>query len=227
VVLPVIHVLSSAQADTNIQIAIAAGALGVFLINHDFSWKDLIPIVRDMKKKYPNLWIGVNFLGLPSAKMFQIIKENDLNVQGVWSDNAEIDESKPVDVQPLATKIQIAKQSYGFEGLYFGGTCFKYQRQVNDIKTAASIASHFMDVITTSGPGTGHAADTEKIRLMREGCQGHPLAIASGVTPENVKDFLSFVDVIIVATGISSDFNHLNLNKAKKLIYLVQNPQAR
>ena len=46
-VLPVIHVLDAEQACRNAGIAIAAGAAGVFLINHDFSVERFLPIVRE------------------------------------------------------------------------------------------------------------------------------------------------------------------------------------
>ena len=114
------------------------------------------------------------------------------------------------------------RETNGFTGLYFGGTCFKYQRQVDDVKTAANVATHFMDVVTTSGPGTGLAATPEKVTLMKEGCGEAPLAIASGVTPENVAGFLPFVDCIIVATGISQNFNNLSVAKTKKLMEVVR-----
>ena len=42
--------------------------------------------------------------------------------------------------------------------LYFGGVAFKYQRPVDDLAEATTKASRFIDVVTTSGAGTGHAA---------------------------------------------------------------------
>ena len=44
VILPVIHVLDTAQTKRNIQTAIGEGAQG-FLINHDFSFEDFLPIL--------------------------------------------------------------------------------------------------------------------------------------------------------------------------------------
>ena len=55
---------------------------------------------------------------------------------------------------------------------------------------AARNAMPYMDVVTTSGPGTGKAAAPEKIRTIRQAIGDKPLAIASGVTPENVPDYL-------------------------------------
>ena len=80
---------------------------------------------------------------------------------------------------------------------------FKKQREVKSdhYKLSAQIATHFMDVVCTSGVKTGSAADIEKIRTFRSGCGDKVLALASGVTPENVTDYIPYVDCILVATG--------------------------
>ena len=80
---------------------------------------------------------------------------------------------------------------------------FKKQREVESdhYKLSAQIATHFMDVVCTSGVKTGSAADIEKIRAFRSGCGDKVLALASGVTPENVTDYIPYVDCILVATG--------------------------
>ena len=67
----------------------------MWLINHDFSYRELVPIVKQATEAHPNFWIGVNFLGLSAGHMFRVIKENDLKVGGVWCDSAEINEMKP------------------------------------------------------------------------------------------------------------------------------------
>ena len=56
-----------------------------------------------------------------------------------------------------------------------------------------------MDVITSSGPGTGYAATVEKAKALRSGAGDHPLALASGVSPENVAGFLPYVDAYYIS----------------------------
>ena len=51
VVLPVIHVLDTAQTDENIRILIGEGAAGCFLINHDFPMEPFLPILREIRIK--------------------------------------------------------------------------------------------------------------------------------------------------------------------------------
>ena len=80
------------------------------------------------------------------------------------------------------------------------------QRSVaaSDVGVAASLASHFMDVITTSGDATGVAANLHKIKAMRASCGNAAMAIASGITPANASKYIPYVDCFLVATGISA-----------------------
>ena len=41
---------------------------------------------------------------------------------------------------------------------------------------------------------------------MAQGCGETALGIASGIDPDNVGEFCEYVDVFLVATGISADF---------------------
>jgi predicted TIM-barrel enzyme len=79
-----------------------------------------------------------------------------------------------------------------------------------------------MDVVTTSGKGTGWAADIKKIQKMKQAMGDFPLAIASGVTPENVTTYLPVADCFLVATGISRNFYEFDLAKTRQLINVVR-----
>lgn len=65
---------------------------------------------------------------------------------------------------------------------YFGGVAFKCQRIVEPqmLGKAAKIATNYMDVITTSGPGIGHEPDLKKIRIMKEAIGDFPLPSIAG-----------------------------------------------
>ena len=95
VVTPVIHVLDRAQAERNIAITVEAGAAGVFLINHDFSMDHLLPILRDLRARWPDLWLGVNFLAVTGRDAFPILGQLQAEgypVNAYWADDARIDE---------------------------------------------------------------------------------------------------------------------------------------
>jgi predicted TIM-barrel enzyme len=215
--LAVIHVESAEQARRNTAIAVRAGADGVFLINHGIRWDELLAIHERVAEEFPDLWIGVNLLDLAPDEVFVRIGNR---VSGVWVDNACIDERH--DAQPNADAIRTAQRKSGWTGLYFGGVAFKYQRHVDDLAAACRIASRYMDVVTTSGPGTGRAAAVEKIAAMKAALGEHPLAIASGITPDNVGDYLPFADCFLVATGISKSFDELDEDLVKALVAKVR-----
>ena len=84
------------------------------------------------------------------------------------------------------------------------GVAFKKQREVSPIhyKLSAEIATGFMDIVCTSGTKTGSAPDVEKIKQFREGCgREKVLAVASGITPDNITEFIPYLDCVLVATG--------------------------
>jgi uncharacterized protein len=217
VVLPVIHVESLDQALRNLEIAQNAGADGAFLINHEISSRDLLGIHTSAHERFSDFWMGVNCLDLAPEDVFQAAS-ND--VRGVWADNAMIDED--AFEQPEATRVLTARRSRGSNSLYFGGVAFKYQRQVSDLSRAATLSRDYMDVVTTSGPGTGQPAHIEKIRVMKEALGEFPLAIASGITPDNVGHYLPHADCFLVATGISKSFEELDAELARRLIDAVR-----
>lgn len=110
----------------------------------------------------------------------------------------------------------------GWQGLYFGGVAFKYQRAVGDLATAARLATHYMDVVTTSGAGTGTAASAGKIQTLKSAIGSFPLAIASGVSPENVHHYLDTADCFLVASAISTTWTELDPERVESLVLRVR-----
>ena len=218
VVLPIVHVTNHDQAGRNVQIARDAGTNGAFLISHgSVADAELFDIYLRIAEENAGFWLGVNCLGWGSEEFFTRARDR---VAGVWIDDALIDESRPE--QPTAARFLEVQQSVGWRGLYFGGVAFKYQRPVRNLANASRNAVPFMDVVTTSGPGTGKAAAPEKIRTIRQAIGDKPLAIASGVTPENVPDYLPWADCFLVATGISYTFDELDPDRVRDLVQVVR-----
>ncbi len=211
--LPVIHAESADQVYRNVEIVAQAGCAGVFLVNHTINWRVLLALASHVRSRFPKLWLGVNCLDLEPEQVFERV---DGNVGGIWVDNAEVDEQQAG--QPAAERIAAARERSGWHGLYFGGVAFKYQREVTDLATAAATATHYMDVVTTSGPGTGQSASPKKIAALRGGLGDYPLAIASGITPENVTDYLGLANCFLVASSISRSFTELNPARLNELL---------
>jgi uncharacterized protein len=218
VVTPVIHVQDLGQAIANIGHAVRLGAPGVFLINHDFPVEPFLPILRAVRAECPNLWLGVNFLAQPGRVAFPILgrlQTEGCQIDAYWADDACMDERQ--STQTEAESIAAIRAASGWQGLYFGGVCFKKQRPVEPAlnEYSARLALPFMDVVTTSGVATGQATDLAKITDFRRGLDAAPLAIASGVTPENAHHYAADVDCFLVATGINRPGDFYNIDPAR------------
>jgi uncharacterized protein len=218
VVTPVIHVLDRAQTLRNAAHAVRLGAPGIFLINHDFSVADFLPILRAVRADCPDLWIGVNFLAQSGRVAFPILGQlaaDNCGIDAYWADDACMDER--VTTQSEAEAIAATRAASGWHGLYFGGVAFKKQRPVDagQHEHSARIARPFMDVVTTSGVATGQATDLTKIKDFRRGLGAAPMAIASGITPDNAADYAADVDCFLVATGISPPGDFYNIDPAR------------
>ena len=217
VILPVIHVLDDARTAANIDHIIDAGLKGCFLINHDFGIDAFLPVLEAIRGRYPDFWIGVNFLAVTGLKAFPILADLDargVRIDAYWADDARIDESAVT--QEEADNITATRADCGWKGLYFGGTAFKKQRPVDpkDYASAARIAGNHMDVVTTSGIATGQSADLGKLETFREALPDRPIALASGITPDNAGDY-AMVDCLMVATGINFEGDFYNIDPAR------------
>jgi predicted TIM-barrel enzyme len=217
IILPVIHVLDHQQTASNIDKLIDAGIKGCFLINHDFDVETFLPIIRSIRRSYPDFWIGLNFLAVTGLVAFPILaalEQDDCRVDAYWADDARIDER--VDAQAEAAAIARTRHDSDWTGLYFGGTAFKKQRPVKpeDYAVSATIAGQYMDVVTTSGIATGNAADVSKLAVFRAALPDTPIALASGITPENAADYAT-IDCFLVATGINIKDDFYNIDPAR------------
>ena len=233
-VLPVIHVIDAAQAERNVRVLIGEGAAGCFLINHDFGVDRFLPIIAHVRRKFPALWMGVNFLAVTGKDAFPVLgklQRDGVLVDGYWADDARIDERRAADEQTEARDIAVARAASGWNGLYTGGTCFKKQRDVaaEHYEYSASLATTFMDAVCTSGMATGQAADKGKIDIFRRGIGDHAMTLASGITPENAHQYMNQVDGFMVATGVNidGDFYNLSASKLARLIRLTREHGAR
>ena len=118
VILPVIHVLDDARTAANIDHIIDAGLKGCFLINHDFGIDAFLPVLEAIRGRYPDFWIGVNFLAVTGLKAFPVLADlgsRGLRIDAYWADDARIDESAVI--QEEAGTIAATRAACGWEGL--------------------------------------------------------------------------------------------------------------
>lgn len=186
-IIPVIHIINEEQVSINIDICIECGIKKVFLINHAVSIQYLFNCSKNVRNKYPNLWIGINMLG---TSVEEKIGYDLKGINGLWCDETLTKEQYVLLKEPSLT--------------IFGGLAFKYQPQPSDLESACKMAEITTDVATTSGAGTGKPANINKIKDIRKYLGEHPMAIASGVSVDNILDYKGIADYLLVATSITS-----------------------
>lgn len=228
VLLPVIHYLGHGLAMQSIDASVRAGADGVLLINQGTFEGDeglaLEKLRDEAKRAHPGLWVGVNMLGTAPEAWD--------GYDGTWADNAY---PRGADERPAyldaMERWREAENRPGY--LYLGGVAFKYQTRVpmDEITPLAMKASQDMDVIVTSGDRTGSPPTPQKIRAMRKGADFMaslgsmtPIGIASGISADNVRDYLADAQVFIVASSIEDSFGVINYDRAARLADLIHHP---
>lgn len=221
--LPVLHILSDDVDHTRHQVAVAVenGADGIWLINHSGTSVRMHEHFDNVRADHPDLWVGLNLLDMPAQTAMRIVTTTftqGRRIDALWADDSGITDQGAL---PKAQETWEMKKDAGWAGEYFGSVAFKVGPLIRNAARAALAARGYMDVVTTSGPATGVAADVEKIKDMRAMLEGQRLAVASGITPENAEVYLPYVDDLLVATGISHDFHTLDPVKVRALADVV------
>lgn len=203
-VIPVIHYASVEQAMRNAERAFDAGCAGVFLIHMDGENKLLAPVARSIKACWKDKLVGINYLG---AKPADAVASNIADgFDMTWTD-VQLTHSGAAPWERAKRVREALLRSPGHQ--VYAGVAFKYQIAEPQPELSAKMAHEFGFIPTTSGSATSIAADVEKITNLRAALGEGPLAIASGITPENVLSFAPSLTHILVSTGISSSFCQL------------------
>jgi len=215
IVLPVIHVHSSKQALHESGVAALAGALGVFVISMRGDNAPLLELGNGIKRAHPSLRVGVNLLGESAHAALRLSAGAGLDL--TWSDEPVVTSSGP-SAEALAIRAALARAP---AHKFFAAAAFKYQKHEPNPAAAAAAARALGFIPTTSGPATGVAPEIAKLEAMSSGGV-QALAVASGVTPENVGEIAPLVDYILVATGVSSTDGSFDPAKLATVIRVAQ-----
>lgn len=217
--IPVIHHAGAAECLESIRTAKRAGADGVCLIDQGISWQEACSSIPAIRRRFPSLPIGLNLLNAPSK---------DGRTGQRWAvDHADFhwtDHRSPFAINLTAP--------------WFGGVAFKTEGPVHPrdyIKHVSEAIFNEVTVAVTSGPGTGHAAPVEKVRAIRQCLNSEAprrdaapiLGLASGVTVDNAADYLAWVDVWLVASGIERAFGVLDPDRAERLAAIIHSGAPR
>jgi len=209
-ILPVIHHLNTVTTLREAYIAFECGADGVFLISHDGQCMDLLEIGPVLKARHPGSLIGINMLSKNCVDAYDMASE--FGFDAVWADHVGV---SSIGTTELGN--QLADRMRGRKLMVFGSVAFKYQPVDPYPAVAARVACDMGMIPTTSGVATGRAPTIEKIATMSQAVGGS-LAVASGMSCENVADFAPFLSHILVSTNVSRDDYHLDAAKLTKFV---------
>ncbi len=183
---------SIGHAIKNASLAANNGADGVFLIgHHGLNNAEMCYIYQEVRKYFPNLFIGVNFLDIRAEETIsmQCAIGKCPGISAVWTD-----------------RIPRIHLPYDKRTESFVGVAFKYLERVisgEDLAEQIQRAEKVSTVLTTSGNKTGEPPTLKKIQEIRSlAGQGYRLAIASGISAKNVEIFLPYADDFLVASSI-------------------------
>lgn len=219
-VLPVIHHHNDALTLEQADLAFACGADGVFVISHYNNDDAVLKMACAIKARHPNKPVGINFLSHSGQEALCQVAGTDID--WVWDDSPGVRSDGLSD-----DAITLAKQLSTLPSKkLFGSVAFKYQ-PVDPKPGEAAVAATYLDFIpTTSGSGTGIAPEVGKIISMRQALDqlapNQPLAIASGMTLDNIEHFAPHLTHILVATGVSLDEHHFCENTLRAFIAKVK-----
>jgi predicted TIM-barrel enzyme len=210
-ILPVIHILNRKQAFEQAELIISSNCDGFWLINHGGDDKLTLSLAVTLSERYSDHIVGVNLLSHSPESALNSIIEHDLKY--IWLDYSGVHSLVPDEA--LLKKQEQLSEKYNIQ--IFAGTAFKYQRYEPNPKNAAEVAKKYGLTVTTSGAGTGYAADLNKIKSMSQVVNGK-LAIASGLTIDNLSDYHSYIKYALIATGISKDEHTIEQKKLSAFV---------
>jgi len=221
-IIPVIHIQNEHQVLINIERCRVQGIKSFFLICHDYGFEAidrLVNVASVVDMVFDDLWLGVNFLQLQNKGAVKKINDRDMRVDALWCDSGLIiGPGQYEEAKQLSEQLKAGKRSQN--AIYFGGMDFKYQKAIRfqDRREVYAEAVKYIDVITTSGDGTGKAPTAVKLAAIREMIGSHPMAVASGASADNREMMEKYADYILVATSITDPDEYINPEKLKRFL---------
>lgn len=209
-VFPVVHINEVEVAATQASLALDAGADGVYLIDHRGVSEDtLFTTFNALDSRRTDSYIGINILQRgPTDAMSLIaraVQKGWLSraPDALWSDDADEYLHTPGDAKWLKDNNKYIRTMR-----FLGGVAFKYTVSYTDdplqARTEVDRLRSAVDIVTTSGKGTGHPPSVAKIRAMKDEARG-PLAVASGISIENIDEYRGIVDEVLVASSVETE----------------------
>jgi predicted TIM-barrel enzyme len=214
-ILPVVHHLTEEITRSEAERAIAAGADGLFLISHHGADAVLPGLAHELKSLYPEAYVGINLLSTGNEDAFRLAHAAEIDA--LWCDAPGVSSAGASFAGDRLANLLAGATADGDEFDIFASVAFKYQPVEPNPPAAAQAAAACGFIATTSGTKTGSPPELSKIVTMSEATGGF-LAVASGMTPENIGAYAPYLSHILVSTGISIDENRMNPERLKQFI---------
>jgi predicted TIM-barrel enzyme len=215
----VIHHLDGPLTLEEAELSRELGADGVFLISHAGEDMQLPPLARKLSTRWAAMrtpagerpLVGLNLLTVdPLDALAQAV---DCGAQALWVGPSGIGSHEiSAQARQLAGAASCQPQV-----TVLAGVAFKYQAHEPDPPAAARACLALGMLPVTSGAGTGSAPSVDKIRSMSEATGGQ-LAVASGMTVDNVAQFAPYLSHILVATGVTREPHHIDAPTLKQFL---------
>jgi hypothetical protein len=177
---------------------------GIWITSSNNNYDVICDTIILVKEMYPTFWVGINLVGENIITVLKFI--NKYKPDGIWNDNSYITDK---DYQNIPELIIDQFKKYNWNGLYFGGTLFKYITYEGDINKILENSYKYMDVVTTSGDGTGIEINNEKlINVYNLVAKNSLIAVASGISSTNIKKISKYCNIFLVGTSVTDqDYN--------------------
>lgn len=241
-IFPVIHMGGTEQTLEQADVAFKAGADGVYLIDHGNApiprkeKRGLLRVIDHLaavKDAHPDKFVGINMLGggvkdsLEDLHYASRLGHLRVLPDGLWVDDA-LGRISPATVEELEDINEVRAAWPAAKSIrILGGVAFKYTPTFSESPVftgwLTSLAANYLDVVTTSGEGTGKAPSVEKVRTMAEVAHGmgKPLAVASGVDASNLAAYGGVIDEVLVASSVETT-PYSGIFDQQKLAELIQ-----
>lgn len=180
----------------------------MMIISMDGNNHQVGPLAELIKRRFPELMVGINYLGVRAHEALADSLSRGLDA--TWTDQPGVDSQKGSSTALLVESMLLAHPNH----LFFGSVAFKYQPHEPDPAAAARRALSLGMIPTTSGSATGSPPEASKLESMFCGLLG----VASGIDPHNVAELGQHVSHILVSTGISKNFHEFDSDKLALLM---------
>lgn len=221
-----LHSRSIAHALEWAEIALSNWAHGVAVVTHVIDPIVWLEAIRQIKEKYPHHQAILNILQRDPKTIFQVMQHLEQTLpDAIWTDNARIPGIDYIESwhEHDADNVRNIQEEMWWNGLYFGWLDFKHQKHLEEAEYPFAVqqAKKYLDIITTSWSATWISADSEKVKTIKKLAGNHPVWLASGVSTENIGEYIQNTDISIVASGISKNYYDLDPSKVLELTDII------